>query len=271
MKNRRIAVLPCLLFALACCTQAIAEENISPNAQEPQKTWLRMGGDWTVEKGRAFETRGFSISWDYHELMNYNGLVSQNIESDFTEIVYKFSIGPVKKLPVEAMLGFAINSPEQHYYYDFYAVKLTGDSVIMRTASLVQSKCKDKFVPVGVKGNYTVETLYTCDCPLLFNHDYELKVVRRNDTLYVYMENTLLFDYKLPPQTSLKGKFAFASRGACMSADSISVKNWYKTVLTDDFLESSIYVPTVQAVRVDKKKPNRPPDAELPVVKPIDK
>lgn len=210
-----------------------------------------MGGNWKVENGRAVETRGFAVNWGYHELMNYNGLVTQGAASDFTEIRCRFALTDVKKNP-EGVLAFALNSPQQHYYYNFFAVKLTGDNAIMRRASLIRSTPKDESLPVTVKNNYTIETLCSGDCPLIFGRDYELRVVHSRNTLSVYMENTLLFTYRLP-LSNLKGKFAVAARGVCISVDSIRIMNGKKEVFADNFDKYSIYVPTVKAVRIDKK------------------
>jgi hypothetical protein len=223
--------------------------------KEFEQKWLRMGGTWNVANGRAFESRGRSSFWDYHELMNFNGLVTDKLESDFTEITSKISLSDVKVTPVEMMLAFDLQSPEMYYFYHFFAVKFIGDKDSIKTVSIIRSDRIDDTLPVRTKKNYKIETLYEQPCELEFGHDYDIKVAKTTgktgDLLTLYIDGKKIFAEKLP-LTGIKGKFALSARGASLSIDYVIIKNRAAVIFTDDFSENSIFVPTVKAQKVEK-------------------
>jgi len=260
--------LPCALLVCACLYLVAgyggvqAQSNSSaPVTEQADAKWIRMGGMWNIKDGRAVESRGAPVIWDYHELMNYNSLVSlpDKNESSFTEMSAKFSLSSVKSNVVEAILAFAMQSPYMRYYYNFFAVRFSLSRDGVQTVSLVRSKRLDDTLPYNVKKNYTIETLFIADCSIEFDRDCEVKIVKSSgawheifrekcDTVTLYIDGKKIFDAKLPAY-DVKGNFAIGARGACISVDYVTVKNKNAVIFTDDFSENSIYAPTVKAVK----------------------
>ena len=217
-----------------------------------------MGGIWNIKDGRATENGARPTIWNYHELMNYNCLVSlpENNKSSFTEMSSKFSLSNTNSNVVEVILAFALQSPYMYYYYNFFAVKFSLSKDGVQTVSLIRSKRLDDTLPYNTKKNYTIETLLTADCSVEFNKDYEVKIVKSSgawheifkekcDTVTLYINGKAIFSGKLPAY-DVKGNFAIGARGAGISIDYITVKNKNAVVFTDDFSKNSIYTQTIK-------------------------
>ena len=247
-----------MLFICACihlsgAADAAPQDDVVK--QQTQNKWLRMGGTWTVQNGRVFESRIRPLYWDLHELINYNSLLVDNLESDFTEINTKFGLTNVQILPVEIMFTFSIRG---NIMQDFFAIKFNGDAKGIQSVTVIRSTQKDASLPATTKKNYTIETLYEQACSLKYDSEYGIKIVKNNNyfkgaVINLYIDNKLIFSKDFPiAELKEKGKFAVASRGASISIDYVTIKNGGKTVFTDDFSENSIYVPTVSATKVEK-------------------
>lgn len=253
---RKIGFIFCMSLLCACIHSSGAVSAAPPDedTQQIQSKWLKTSGAWTIQNGRAIETRIRPVYWNYHELMNFNTLTTKDVESDFTELTAKFGLTNTRIFPVEILLSFGVRSPEAHYYYDFFAVKLIGDESSITTASIIRSQRKDANLPLTAKNNYVIETLYTQDCLLKYNEEYEVKITKANNskgaTITLYIDNKRIFSQNLPiVELKEKGKFAVASRGASISIDYVTIKNGRTTVFNDDFSENTIFTPTVSATK----------------------
>jgi hypothetical protein len=184
--KKRDYFLICLCL-LAGCAHSAGDTLTAPMKNEPVRQdipakWIRVGGYWKVGNSRAFEERGRAVRWLYHELMNYNTLLASEISGDFTEFSVKFQLCNLKVLPVEEILGFALQSPYKYYYYNFFGVKFTGDAKSIKNVSIVRSQRKDPNAGYSVKNNFTVDTLFTMDYQMQYNHDYVVKIEKKDDT-----------------------------------------------------------------------------------------
>ncbi len=244
------------LCLLAGCAHSAGDTLTAPMKNEPVRQdipakWIRVGGYWKVGNSRAFEERGRAVRWLYHELMNYNTLLASEISGDFTEFSVKFQLCNLKVLPVEEILGFALQSPYKYYYYNFFGVKFTGDAKSIKNVSIVRSQRKDPNAGYSVKNNFTVDTLFTMDYQMQYNHDYVVKIEKKDDTITLFVDGKKIFREKLPT-AELSGGFALASRGASVSYDYVDIKKGDTTILHDDFDQDSIKVFKVEARKVEK-------------------
>ncbi|MCL2026121.1 MAG: hypothetical protein FWG92_04870 [Leptospirales bacterium] len=233
---------------------------VSPERADAK--WTRMGGTWNIKDGRAIESRGIPVIWDFHELVNYNSLASlpeKNV-SPFTEMSSKFSLSNVKSNVVEVLLAFALQSPQASYYYNFYAVRFALAKDGVQTASVIRSQRLDETLPFTAKKNYSIETLFVTDCTLEFNRDHEVRIVKstgawhetlkkRCDVITLFIDGKKIFNVKLH-DNDVRGNFAVGARGASISLDHVTVKNRNAIVFADDFSKNSIFTTTVRAVEV---------------------
>jgi len=267
-KKNILFLLLCIVVVSACLRPA-AENGVVQTQEDPimsaptrdNAKWLWMGGTWDIKDGRATEIRGAPVIWNYHELMNYNSLVSlpEKNESPFTEMSSKFSLSNAKSNVVEVILAFALQSPN---YRDFFAVKFSLAKDGVQTISLLRSRLLDETLPSTVKKNYAIETLFTADCAIEFNKDYEVRIVKSSgawhetlkkncDAITLYVDSKKIFDAKLPAY-DVRGDFAIGARGASISIDYVTVKNRNAVVFTDDFSKNSIFIQTIKATEVRK-------------------
>ena len=255
----RKIIFPFFLSLLCTCIHSLgADISAAPQndaTKQKEQKWNRTSGSWTIQNGRAIESRIRPVIWDFHELMNYNCLTTQDVQTDFTEYNVKIGIINARIFPVEILFAFGIQGKMMQ---NFFAIKLQGDAKSLQTISIIRSTQNDATLPENTKNNYTIETLYTQDFPLKYNEEYEIKIVKNNNyfkgaVITLYIENKKIFSKDLPiTELKEKGAFAVASRGSSVSIDYVTIKNGSKTVFTDDFSENSIYVPTVSATKVEK-------------------
>lgn len=213
-----------------------------------------MGGKWQFQDGRATDTRVFPVYWNYHELMNYSSLVAETEPEEFTRMTAVFKLDTPKLEYSEALMVFAMNSPYMHYYYSFFAVKLSGDKEKIRKAELIMSSRTDDSLPYTAKNNYKIETLASVPWEMEYGRDCTFRIDRSKTTVTFYADSRKILTQKLPVkiQQELKGKFALGARGAAISIDSCKIINGKKTVFEDSFESDSVFVPTVKAVQVKK-------------------
>ncbi|PKL37717.1 MAG: hypothetical protein CVV44_15355 [Spirochaetae bacterium HGW-Spirochaetae-1] len=219
------------------------------NAEEQAK-WYRIAGYWTVQDSLLTENRGRSSIWGYHELMNYNTLVTVDSYPQYTNYSADIKIFNVKRTPVEILFAFLVNSPHLHYYYNFYAFKLTGSAEKITRISLIQSQRKNDALPFNAKFNYTIKELQGVDYSLNYNEKHAIKITFDEKKATLNINGKPVISFELPVE-NMEGRFAISNRNASIQIDKITIKNGKEILFTDDFNYDSIKVFKVKAVKTN--------------------
>ena len=54
--------------------------------QDKQHKWQRYSGKWSISDSKAVESNGWTLVWNFYELLDYNTILSLNPLTDFNSI-----------------------------------------------------------------------------------------------------------------------------------------------------------------------------------------
>jgi len=248
-----LLIISCLNNKNSTSKDLSAQKNNTMNVQGMPYKWMRITGRWRFNNSSVIEWRGRSSSWKYHELMNYNTIVTLVPFENISMLETNMEILKVKVLPVESLISFAVTSPYKHYYYNFYAIKFTGDANRINKISLIQSKRKDPEKSYKTKNNFTISELYSINYNLDYYRKYNFKLKFDENEIILLINDKKIFK-KLLSETDFSGKIGLSNRGASIRVDNIKLFNKNDIVFYDEFDKNSIKVHRAKAVRVKKKQ-----------------
>ena len=229
-------------------------------SQEKYHKWQRVSGKWEVRNSKVFETRGGIIGWNYHELLNFNTILSLQDFNNYTSIDYTINVTKRVQTPTEIMFPFAVTSESESWFYHVYAFKITGDFWNMDKVAFIHSDRIDKTKPLATKNNAFVKELASAKCKIKYNTVYNYRVAFEKDNIVLYIDGKRALSAPFPGKTN-NGRVGISSRNVLIAVDKIEIKAGDKTVFMDDFNEDSIFVRVLRATVVPaNSEENIPPD-----------
>ncbi len=217
-------------------------------AEKPTATWMNINGNWTITNGKLAQMQPRSIRWEYHELMNYNTVVTINPVAQFSELSFTSKIyNPGQDMTAEFMVPFAVTSPKQHYYYNFLAFKFAGDEKKISRISLIKSERKDPSKPFTEKNNFTITEIASARCNIPYCKRLKCSITFSDGSAILKVNRKKMLEAPIPADHS--GKVGFAARNIRISIDDVKVLKGDEILLSDDFSSDTLYVPTVKIKR----------------------
>jgi len=218
------------------------------HSQEKHSRWQRFSGNWTIANSKALETNGWSISWNYYELLEYNTILTIKPLTEITAINVNAEINERIKTPSEFMISFAVTSESKSWYYHMYAFKLSGGFWGMNRVSFIHSDRLDKTKPFNTKNNTFVKELASAKCKIKYDKMYNYRIAFEGTDVALYINDEKILSAPFP-EKSHDGRIAISSRNVKIAVDKVEVKHGDKTVFEDDFNEDSIYVKVMKVRR----------------------
>jgi len=214
--------------------------------QEAQHKWQRYSGKWNVSDSKASEINGWTLVWNFYELLDYNTIISLNPVTGYHSIDVTAEVTERLKTPSEFMISFAVTSESQSWFYHMYAFKFTGGFWGINNVSLIHSDRSDKSKSFDSKSNFFKEELASAEYRMKYNKMYYYRIIFEgtNVSLYINGEKVLSSPF---PEKSHDGRIAISARNAKISVDKVEVKQGNKIVFEDDFTADSIYVKMMKA------------------------
>ncbi|HOO71762.1 MAG TPA: hypothetical protein PK926_08360 [Spirochaetota bacterium] len=235
-----------ILFLTACASPEITDAGPAPEPAAP--LWFCINGDWAVAGGALVEKRNRAVRWDYHELMNYNTVVSVAQVGGFTETGFTAEIIPAGIGKPRFMVSFAVTSPKQHYYYSFYGFRLAGTAEKITRIELIRSARKDETRSFSEKNNYVITRLASTKTDIPWKGPLDCSVTIKGQTVSLTVNGKKLLTGTVAQQ--LTGKIGFSVRDARLRLDNIHVVNGKDALIEDDFAKNTLYVPTARIRKV---------------------
>ncbi len=249
------SALPLILLLCICACAAPAPGGVTaPRHQttvqaSERPLWLGINGDWAVAHNALTQRRYRAVKWGYHELMNYNSVVSLTALERFTAFAFTVHMAPRPGTKPRFMAAFAVTSPQQHYYYSFYGFLFTGTDKKVDRISLVRSERADVAKSFSAKNNFVITEIAATTASLPWHEALSCSIALRDCRATLSIDKKIMLTGAVGPD--MDGKVGFACDNAILSLSRVSVARGDRAILEDDFTENTLYVPTARLRRAD--------------------
>ena len=241
-----------LLFFIVLMLSTL--ENQSALSQDNVK-WIRIGGKWKFVNSSIYERKGRASRWNYHELMNYNTIVTKNSFVKQTSILcsLEFNKARYRRNKISMMFSFGVRSPYRFYFYEFYAFRFSGNQSGIKQISIIQSNRKNPNKSFRTKFNYRIKVLAKTNYKLNYNKKYLIEIKLRGTNAILFINGNVVLKKNLSGE-HFCGKIGLSSKNVRIRYYHVKIKKFNETLFEDNFNVNSLKVYKVKGVIKRKLK-----------------
>ncbi len=217
--------------------------------QEKHHKWQRFSGNWNISDSNASELNGWTLVWNYYELLDYNTIITLQPLINFNSIDVSAAINKRVKSPSEFMISFAVTSESQSWFYHMYGFKFTGGLWGMDKVSFIYSDRLDKTKPFDAKNNFFVKELASADCKIKHDKIYNFHIAFEGENVVLFINDEKILSAPFPDK-KYDGRIAVSARNVKIAVDKVTAKQNDKLIFEDDFNEDSIFVKVIKVKKV---------------------
>lgn len=245
MKNSKLNYILLPLVFLFLSSPAFAEE-------AKNEKWVQISGKWEARKDNKdtflLEAQGKTKISGYHELLNYNSIVTFDPISSLTSIKFNIEMRKTIGGTSELLTFFAAKN-----YRKFYAFKFTGDENRITRILFINSDIKDTTKPGNEKWNYAITEIASKDHELEYNTQYKIEIQVKKKQAILFINGKKVMTAEGSGDLS-GGKIGFSDRNVMLRISQLSVLDDKTVVFEDSFAEDNIKRYVITAKQMTKSE-----------------